>query len=65
MLALFAAAGQIPLALTGGAYLVANLIASLWTARQRRWRYLPLLPLVFAILHLSYGLGFLLGLVKS
>jgi glycosyltransferase involved in cell wall biosynthesis len=55
-------------------YLLANLLASIWTAikKVRSARYsllstlysLLLLPLVFAILHLSYGLGFLAGLVK-
>ena len=45
-------------------YLVANLSASLWTASKRSWASLPLLPFIFAILHLSYGLGFLIGLVK-
>jgi len=34
-------------------------------ARQRGWRYLPILPLVFATLHLSWGLGFWWGLVIS
>jgi hypothetical protein len=41
-----------------------NLLASIYTASKRGWQYLPLLPLIFAILHLSYGLGFLVGLVK-
>ncbi len=45
-------------------YLLANLGASLLTASRRGWNSLPLLPIVFAILHLSYGLGFLVGLVK-
>jgi glycosyltransferase involved in cell wall biosynthesis len=45
-------------------YLIANLLASLWTASKRGWRYLLFLPLIFAILHLSYGMGFLIGLVK-
>jgi glycosyltransferase involved in cell wall biosynthesis len=45
-------------------YLFANLMASLYTASKRGWKYLPLLPLAFAILHLSYGLGFQVGLVK-
>lgn len=45
-------------------YLFANLLASLYTAITRGWKYLPLFPIVFAILHLSYGLGFLAGLVK-
>jgi hypothetical protein len=45
-------------------YLLANLVASVATASRRGWIYLPLLPVVFAILHLSYGLGFLAGLVR-
>jgi len=47
-----------------GVYLLANLLASVITASRRGWRYFPLLPLVFAILHLSYGLGFLVGLIR-
>lgn len=45
-------------------YLAANPLASLWTAARRGWKYFPMLPIVFAILHLSYGTGFLVGLVK-
>ena len=45
-------------------YLVANLLASLYTAFKRGWKYLPFLPFIFAILHFSYGLGFLVGLFK-
>lgn len=45
-------------------YIVANLAASIWTAAQCGWKYLWLLPVVFAILHLSYGSGFLVGLLK-
>lgn len=45
----------------GGPYMAANLAASMHTARQD-WQLLPLLPLVFAILHLSYGAGFLHGI---
>ena len=48
----------------GGSYALANLIASLWTARKGDLRYLLLLPAVFATIHFSYGLGFLLGLVR-
>lgn len=44
-------------------YLLANLGASAMVASQRGWKYLLLLPLVYSILHLSYGLGFLSGLV--
>lgn len=45
-------------------YLLACLTASLWTAARRGWSSLPLLPPVFMTLHLSYGLGFLTGLLK-
>ncbi|MEM4218298.1 MAG: glycosyltransferase family 2 protein [Candidatus Methanomethylicaceae archaeon] len=45
-------------------YLVANLVASIWTASRKGWKYLPLLPVVFAIIHLSWGTGFLAGLFK-
>ncbi len=44
-----------------GPYLIANLLASLWTAR-RDWRTLPLLPMAFLTVHLAYGSGFLWGL---
>ena len=44
-------------------YLVANLAFSIWMAK-RNPRILPLLPAVFAILHLSYGVGFIWGLWK-
>ena len=46
-----------------GPYLIANIGASLWTAR-RDWQILPFLPWAFAILHLAYGTGFLWGLWK-
>jgi succinoglycan biosynthesis protein ExoA len=47
-----------------GGYLLANLTAAILTAAQFGWRLLPLLPPVFLALHLSYGAGFLTGLVK-
>ena len=56
--------GWLPLALGGGAYLAANLGASVWTAQSGNWKALPLLPVAFATLHFSYGLGFLAGLVR-
>ena len=47
-----------------GLYAAANLAASLQAARRRGWRYLPLLPAVFATLHLSWGLGFWSGIAR-
>jgi succinoglycan biosynthesis protein ExoA len=45
-------------------YLIVNLFASLYTAFKRGWSSLLFLPFIFVILHLSYGLGFLVGLLK-
>jgi glycosyltransferase involved in cell wall biosynthesis len=45
-------------------YGIANAAASLWTSRSSGWATLPLLPIAFASLHLSYGLGFLTGLIR-
>ncbi|PKO09642.1 MAG: glycosyltransferase family 2 protein [Chloroflexi bacterium HGW-Chloroflexi-2] len=50
--------------LIAGMYLIANLLASMVSAAKKGWQHLFLLPGVFAILHISYGLGFLVGLVK-
>ncbi|MEE1612164.1 glycosyltransferase family 2 protein [Microvirga sp. CF3016] len=47
-----------------GSYGLANLCASVLTARQAGWHLLPRLSLAFSVLHLSYGFGFLVGLVK-
>ena len=45
-------------------YIVANLGASLLTCRTpATFRYLPVLPLIFAAYHFGYGYGFLRGLV--
>jgi glycosyltransferase involved in cell wall biosynthesis len=46
------------------AYLWANLLASFVAALRHGWKYIPMLPIVFAILHLSYGSGFIMGLFK-
>jgi glycosyltransferase involved in cell wall biosynthesis len=47
-----------------GLYVAANLCASLFLALKRGLQYLPLLPLGFSLLHFSYGLGSLWGLIK-
>jgi hypothetical protein len=48
-----------------GSYLAASLLFSLAVSASNGWRYLPVLPLAFACLHLSYGLGFALGLFRQ
>jgi succinoglycan biosynthesis protein ExoA len=45
-------------------YIITGMCISVQLATQHGWRHLTRLPLVFLILHLSYGLGFLVGLVK-
>jgi succinoglycan biosynthesis protein ExoA len=47
-----------------GCYVLASLLVASNIAREEGWRYLPLLPLAFACLHLSYGTGFLVGVVR-
>ena len=64
ILAFFTPIGCFMLILVPGTYLLANLGASFWTAIHESWRYLHLLPLVYFIIHFSYGLGFLVGLVR-
>lgn len=46
------------------AYAVANLFASWRIARKAGYEHLWRLPVVFSILHFSYGLGFLHGLIR-
>jgi len=50
--------------LIAGIYILASLVASCILACHKGWRYFPLLPIVFAVLHIGYGVGFLLGLFK-
>lgn len=47
-----------------GSYAGTNLTASILEARNGRWRFLPALPVIFTILHFSYGTGFMKGLFK-
>jgi len=56
--------GWLALLILLAAYLPANLAASIITASGQGFKKLLLLPLAFAIIHLSYGLGFLVGLFK-
>jgi succinoglycan biosynthesis protein ExoA len=64
LIAPFSALGGWAFCLAAGSYVIANLGASVLTAGRNDWRLLPLLPMTFALLHVSYGLGFLVGLVK-
>ena len=62
---IFGAQFALPFGLAAGSYALANIVASASiTMRRRVWSLFWLLPIAFAILHVSYGLGFLVGLVK-
>lgn len=54
---------RILFAVYAGVYLLLNLAASLRAAQQNGWRHLVLLPLVYLILHTSYGAGFWSGMI--
>lgn len=54
----------VPFSVVAGAYGLAALAASMGAAGPEGRRYLPILPAVFACLHVSYGLGFLAGLAR-
>jgi glycosyltransferase involved in cell wall biosynthesis len=55
----------IVLSLIIGSYLVCDLFFSIKiTHRERDFRYLFFMPLVFALLHITYGMGSLWGLLK-
>lgn len=45
-------------------YLILNLIASVKISIKKGLQYLPLLPVVFATIHLSWGMGFFYGIRK-
>jgi succinoglycan biosynthesis protein ExoA len=64
VLALVAQEAWILFGLLVGAYLTSNLLASVLVSARQGWKYLPMLPIAFTILHVAYGLGFLVGLVK-
>ena len=62
--ALWSVPGMDALLVVGGSYIAANLCAAFLTARRGSMADVPLLIVAFATLHISYGLGFLVGLVK-
>lgn len=61
-LSLFSRAALWLFLLEAGLYVTANLAASLVTCRGR-WKFLPVMPVVFAAYHFGYGWGFLRGLI--
>ncbi len=45
-------------------YIIADMVTLVATDVERGWRHLQVLPVVFSVLHVSYGLGFLAGLFR-
>jgi len=45
-------------------YLIVSFLFSLRISARNGWKHLPVLPVAFACLHFSYGLGFLVGLLR-
>ena len=64
LLSMFSSIGLIMLITLLGIYLLATIIASIWVAKQNGIRHILKLPVIYAILHTSYGLGFLVGFVR-
>lgn len=56
--------GWLLLIFIAGIYLITNFAVSFLTAHRHGDNFLWRLPLAFATLHISYGLGFLFGLIK-
>lgn len=52
----------IPFLIVAGLYAVASIASSIQAAARSCWAYLPALPLVFASMQFSWGVGFLVGL---
>lgn len=63
LLSIFSGIGLWALMVILSLYIMANLSAALLTAARTRLIALPFISLSFAILHFSYGLGFLAGLI--
>lgn len=56
--------GRILFRLIAGSYILANLVASAFLANKKGWKYFFPLSIVYACLHFSYGIGFLVGMVR-
>jgi len=64
LLGLFSPLFVLLFAVIVGSYLSLSFLFSLRIALKKGWQYLPVLPLTFACLHIAYGAGFLMGLVR-
>ncbi len=64
LLTLFSRLFALLFAFIVGSYLSLSFLFSLRIAARKGWKYLPVLPVAFACLHVAYGIGFLTGLVR-
>jgi hypothetical protein len=55
--------GSIPFVTVLFTYLGVSLLASVAMGARKGWKYIPVLPVAFATMHLAYGVGFLVGVV--
>jgi len=46
-----------------GLYFLASLVSAFSVAKREGWRFFPCLPIVFAVYHLPYAVGFVLALL--
>ena len=48
-----------------GAYMLLDILASIQiSSKEKEWKFLAVLPFIFPSLHIAYGIGSLVGLVK-
>ncbi len=67
LLSPFTLSGRLAFLLIGGAYLLSLMMATIITlqkSEKRDYRTTVFLPLCFLILHIAYGAGFVVGLIK-
>ena len=60
----FSLVGVWLLCISTSSYIIANLAASILTARNKKTSRQMLLPVAFAAMHIAYGCGFLFGLIR-
>ena len=53
----------LPFALIAGSYFITSLLFSLMISFKKGFKCLPILPSIFAVMHFSYGLGSIWGLI--
>jgi succinoglycan biosynthesis protein ExoA len=65
IVSLIVSSGWIPLSIILGTYLLSCFILSATSASKYGWSFIFSLPIVFFILHFSYGIGSFISLIKN